>query len=119
MIEHLIEHPLRRALCLTAVSALLIGLAPTTASARSLSLLHRKVQIGPLTCMKHHTHTGRGSAADPATAEAIAIRDWTSFTGAEYGAQWGSFALAANQVKTCGPNRRDWVCTVVANPCRH
>lgn len=91
---------------------------PTNAVAGGLEFLHGKVLIGGYTCMKDHTHTGKGGDLDRGVAMHKAMRDWSEFTGFEYGAAWGNYSIAAEKTMQCGMLRDTWLCETVAVPCK-
>ena len=103
---------------LTASTAVMLLASPMPTQAGSLEFLHDKVRINGFTCMKDHSHSGKGGAADQATALRKAARDWSDFTSLEYGAAWGNFAIAADKSAKCGPLRESWTCEIDAVPCR-
>jgi len=59
-----------------------------------------------------------GGDLDRGTAMHKAMRDWSEFTGLEYGAAWGNYAIAANKTMQCGMLRDTWMCETVAVPCK-
>ena len=107
-----------RILLTVSTSVLLLASPMPSCQAGGLEFLHGKVLIGGHSCMKDHTHTGKGGDADQATAMSKATRDWTEFTALEYGAAWGNYGIAANKTMSCGMLRDAWMCETVAVPCR-
>jgi hypothetical protein len=107
-----------RILLTVSTSVLLLASPMPTTHAGGLEFLHDKVRIGGHTCMKDHTHTGKGGDAHQHAAMSKAARDWSDFTALEYGAAWGHYAIAANKAMSCGQLRDAWMCQVEAVPCR-
>jgi hypothetical protein len=85
-----------------------------------LHKLHTIARSGSLLCMTEHEHYGETTppAATPTVAKSIAIKRWNVFTADEYGAAWGSYALAAGKRETCSGASPNIVCKVTARPCR-
>lgn len=108
-----------RVLLTVSASILLLSSPIVPSEAGGLEFLHDKVLINGHTCMSGHTHTGKGGGASQTEAMVKASRDWVDFTSLEYGAAWGSFALAANKDMRCGMLRDAWMCQVEAVPCRY
>ena len=106
-----------RLLLTVSASALLLS-SPVPSNAGALDFLHDKVLVNGHTCMKGHSHLGKGGASDQAAAMSKAARDWSDFTSFEYGAEWGHFGLAASKSYRCGLLRDAWLCEVEAVPCR-
>jgi hypothetical protein len=103
---------------LTASTSVLLLASPVPSQAGNLEFLHDKVLIGGHTCMRDHTHTGKGGDAHQSIAMSKAVRDWSEFTALEYGAGWGNYGIAANKSMSCGQLREAWMCETTAVPCR-
>jgi hypothetical protein len=98
-------------------ASLLLVLVPN-ARAQGLAFLHDKVMINGRTCMKDHTHHGKGVHADRKTAQADAVKNWSSFTALEYGDAWGHYMHAAHKRQVCNFDTGAWTCNVEATPCK-
>lgn len=102
----------------TAAALLLALPGPARSGGLGLEFLHGKVLISGHVCMADHTHTGKGGAADPVSAQRQAIKDWSEFTAFEYGDAWGHYGIAGHKQVRCGQLRGAWMCEVEAVPCR-
>lgn len=103
-----------------ACGALLLAVAasaPLEAQEEGLANLHSWSRVGHKICFTDHFHNGQGSGASQKQALAEAIRDWASFTGWEYGAHWGVWALAETKRANCSQSG-GWSCSVEARPCK-
>ena len=110
---------MRRIVSVFAVtSAMLLTAGAASAQDDGLAGLHAKVRVGNKICMADHFHSGSAAGHDTRKkAEAAAAADWAGFTSWEYGAHWGSFALAETKRMSC-QQAGGWSCTVEARPCR-
>ena len=102
-----------------ALTALGFAISPATAADETgLVGLHTLKRSGNKICMADHFHSGSSAGRNSRKeAEAAAISDWAGFTAWEYGAAWGSFAMAESKTISCAPSS-GWGCTVEARPCR-
>ncbi len=72
-------------------------------------------------CMVGHYHFGKTARPFPNRNKAYkaAVRHWSTFTAAEYGSDWGSYARAANRSTNCEKvTRTTWTCKIKARACR-
>ena len=72
-------------------------------------------------CMVGHYHIGKSPRAYKSRSAAYkaAVHHWVSFTAAEYGSDWGSFARSANRTTDCEKESAStWACKVKSRPCR-
>lgn len=85
----------------------------------SLVGIHDLRREGNKVCMVGHTHNG-SSTGQPSrkAAEVMAMRQWASFTGWEYGGAWGNPGLAADRVMKCNGGGNSYNCDFEARPCR-
>jgi hypothetical protein len=109
---------------LISVASVAIALASLSVSASAatdgaLVGLHDLRREGGKTCMSDHSHSG-SSNGEPSRnrAEAGALRNWSDFTSLEYGAHWGSPALAGSKEMKCSQGVSGWSCEFEARPCR-
>jgi hypothetical protein len=101
-------------------ATLAFGLSTLAAAEESgLAGLHEQKREGNRICMSEHFHHG-ASTGKPTQkeAEAAAIRDWSGFTGFEYGDAWSDYAIAASKTMQCARSGNDWSCDVDARPCK-
>jgi hypothetical protein len=109
-----------RTLALAVAATLALGMSALAAAEESgLAGLHEQKREGNRICMSEHFHHG-ASAGKPThkEAEAAAIRDWSGFTGFEYGEAWSDYAMAASKAMKCARSGDDWSCDVDARPCK-
>jgi hypothetical protein len=99
-----------------------LGFSVTSVSAASdgaLVGLHELRREGNKTCMSGHFHSGSSAGvANRGRAEVEAQRSWSDFTALEYGAHWGSPALASNKSMKCSQGGSGWSCEFEARPCK-
>ena len=100
------------------VFCLILAVAPQ-ASAYENHQMWEKVRIGSKLCMKSHEHYGESPPwVSKKGARAYAHRQWERFTTWEYGKTWGSLRLAAGKRQRCTKSGTQWVCSIIARPCR-
>lgn len=109
------------AFCFSVVLA--AALPAASGGAAGLDKLHKQAVEGGRMCMTSHWHfMSSGAWRTKAEAMAVARRGWERFTGAEYGAAWGSLKRAAGVDYGCaaGASARgqQWSCNLKARPCR-
>jgi hypothetical protein len=105
---------------LAGAATLALGMSTLAAAEESgLAGLHAQKSEGKRICMSEHFHHG-SSAGKPTQkeAEAAAIRDWSGFTGFEYGEAWSDYAIAASKTMKCARSGDDWSCELDARPCK-
>lgn len=96
----------------------------TSVGAAGLDKLHKQAVEGGRMCMTSHWHfMSSGAWRSQAAAMAVAQRGWERFTGAEYGAAWGSLKNAAGVDYGCAATtshrgQQQWSCNLKARPCR-
>ena len=81
--------------------------------------LHDLRREGGRVCMSEHTHVGSSTGqASRKAAEVVAQREWSSFTGWEYGGQWGNPSIAGSRTFRCSGGGNSYSCEFEARPCR-
>jgi hypothetical protein len=83
-----------------------------------MASMHEQRVAGGRLCFTDHAHVGTGSwAASKREATVSAARDWSAFTGFEYGSDWARWRFAREKTVSCQKSGSGYLCEVVAKPC--
>ena len=95
------------------------SVAPSGIDETALVGLHELRREGNKVCMSTHSHLiSSGSRPSRKAAEVEAMRQWSIFTGWEYGSSWGNPMLGADRTMKCSGSGNNFSCDYEARPCR-
>lgn len=103
---------------LAAIATLCVAPLSAEAGQTGMASMHDQRVAGGRLCFTDHAHVGTGSwSASKREAKANAARDWSAFTGFEYGSDWAHWRFARDKTTSCQKSGSGYICEVVAKPC--